>query len=131
MRRVATCSCGELRVTCEGEPVRLSVCHCLDCQKRTGSAFGAQARFPESRVQVEGSPRHFSRTADSGALLDFGFCAGCGSTVFYINSAVPGFVGVAVGCFADPSFGQPRFSVHESRRHGWAVVAGDDVEHTE
>ncbi len=111
--------------------MRLSVCHCLDCQKRTGSAFGVQARFPENRVEIEGLPRRFSRTADSGARLDFRFCADCGSTVFYTNSAIPGFVGVAVGCFADPSFGQPRLSVYESRRHGWAVVAGHDVEHSE
>src|SRR6185295_9046576 len=33
MTRRATCSCGQLRVTCTGEPVRLSMCHCLECQK--------------------------------------------------------------------------------------------------
>ena len=39
--RTATCSCGQLRLACEGEPVRISICHCLECQKRTGSIFGA------------------------------------------------------------------------------------------
>ena len=33
-KRTATCRCGQLQVTCEGEPVRVSVCHCLDCQRR-------------------------------------------------------------------------------------------------
>ena len=42
--RDASCSCGQLHLTCEGEPVRISVCHCLACQQRTGSAFGVQAR---------------------------------------------------------------------------------------
>lgn len=33
--RQASCSCGQLRLTCAGEPVRISVCHCLECQRRT------------------------------------------------------------------------------------------------
>ena len=37
--REASCSCGRIRLRCKGEPVRISVCHCLECQKRTGSAF--------------------------------------------------------------------------------------------
>ena len=52
--RTASCRCGQLHARCEGEPVRVSVCHCLECQKRTGSAFAAQARWPEERVIVTG-----------------------------------------------------------------------------
>ena len=53
--REAQCSCGQLRLTCEGEPVRISICHCLDCQRRTGSVFGTQARFPRGQVtRIEG-----------------------------------------------------------------------------
>ena len=46
--RHAACSCGQLRLTVEGEPVRVSICHCLACQRRTGSVFGVQARFRRS-----------------------------------------------------------------------------------
>jgi hypothetical protein len=52
--RVATCRCVNLRAECAGEPVRVSVCHCLECQRRTGSAFSVQARFPAGSVEVEG-----------------------------------------------------------------------------
>jgi hypothetical protein len=52
--RIATCSCEQLKVTCTGEPVRISMCHCLACQRRTGSVFGVQARFPSDNVQIEG-----------------------------------------------------------------------------
>ena len=45
-RRRAECSCGQLAITVEGEPLRLSICHCLACQRRTGGVFGIQARFP-------------------------------------------------------------------------------------
>ena len=48
--REAACSCGQLRVAVEGEPVRISMCHCLACQRQTGSAFSMQARYPNERV---------------------------------------------------------------------------------
>ena len=51
---VATCRCGNLRAECAEEPLRVSVCHCLECQRRTGSAFSAQTRFPTGSVKIEG-----------------------------------------------------------------------------
>lgn len=50
----ARCGCGALRAICVGAPVRVSVCHCLDCKRRTGSAFSWNARFRSARVRVEG-----------------------------------------------------------------------------
>ena len=64
--RTATCMCGQLTATCDGEPFRISVCHCLDCQKRSGSSFAAQARFPADRVTTSGDALVYVRTADSG-----------------------------------------------------------------
>src|SRR3546814_12386839 len=46
----ATCRCGQLRAVCEGEPVRVSVFHCLECQKRSGGAFAAKEGWPEGRA---------------------------------------------------------------------------------
>jgi hypothetical protein len=70
MAREAACSCGQLRVTVEGEPVRVSMCHCLACQRRTGSAFGIQARWPVEQVQIEGRYREFVRVSDDGEERD-------------------------------------------------------------
>jgi hypothetical protein len=119
--RKASCSCGQLTAVVTGEPVRVSVCHCLACQKRTGSVFGAQARFPEACVVVAGESRAYARVADSGHTLTFHFCPVCGASVHYSNDALPGFVGIPIGAFADPSFEQPAFSVYERSRHVWVV----------
>ena len=130
--RHATCSCGQLRVACEGEPVRVSICHCLECQRRTGSVFGAQARFPETQVRIEGRSTVWSRPGDSGGAVTLHFCPVCGSTVYWRIQAVPDLVAVAIGAFADPGFGSPRHSVYERSRHGWVVVpGGPGVEHLE
>ena len=120
--RNAACACGQLRLACRGEPVRISVCHCLDCQRRTGSAFGVQARFPLADVAIEGESRTFTRSSDSGNPVTLHFCATCGSTVCWELQAVPGFLAVAVGAFADPQFPQPWISVFEARRHPWVAI---------
>jgi hypothetical protein len=129
--RTAACRCGALTATCEGEPVRISACHCLACQRRTGSAFSAQARFPAEKVRLEGAATTFVRTADSGNQITYRFCPTCGSTVAYEGELYPGLIAIPLGAFADPAFPPPRFSVWESRRHAWTGVAGEEVEHTD
>ncbi|MFL0414106.1 GFA family protein [uncultured Sphingomonas sp.] len=119
-RRTASCSCGQLRVTCEGEPGRISICHCLDCQRRTGSIFGMQARFAAKQVEVAGVSTSWTRQGDSGSSSTFHSCPRCSATVYWQPDGAPELVYVAVGAFADPTFPPPRVSVYEERRHGWA-----------
>jgi hypothetical protein len=123
--RIATCSCGQLRVTCVGEPVRVSICHCLECQKRTGSVFAAQARFRREAVTIEGRATHWTRVGDSGGSAMFSFCPVCGSTVSWGAPDMPEFVLVAVGAFADPGFPPPSVSVYDARAHPWALALGE------
>jgi hypothetical protein len=120
--RIASCSCGRLRVTCAGEPARVSMCHCLECQKRTGAPFGAQARFDRSQVSSEGAVTEFERIGDEGNRITFRFCPTCGSTVYWTLSGLPDIVAVALGNFADRDLPTPRISVYENRRHPWVIV---------
>ena len=117
--RLASCSCGKLTVSTQGEPTRVSICHCLACQKRTGSVFGAQARFPADAVIFAGQSSEYVRIGDEGTSARFHFCPECGSTVFYLPDAIPGVVVIPVGAFAAPDFPQPRVSVYEARKHRW------------
>lgn len=126
--RRATCHCGQLAITCAGEPVRISICHCLDCQRRTGSAFGVQARFRRAEVTAEGRSSTFTRAGDSGGRATFHFCPDCGSSVYWEPHEMPELVLVAVGGFADPSFPLPSVSVYDERMHPW-VGLPDGIEH--
>ena len=117
-------------MTCEGEPVRVSMCHCLACQQRTGSVFGVQARYPREQVtSIEGAKAEFVRTGDSGGRVTFRFCPTCGSTVYWDIDKMPDFIAVAVGAFADMSFPTPKIAVYEARRHPWALMPALEVEH--
>lgn len=57
--RTATCACEQLRVTCTSDPMKISLCHCLDCQKRTGSTFGVAAFFPRKDIEASGAFRTY------------------------------------------------------------------------
>jgi hypothetical protein len=116
--RTASCSCGQLRIEVTGEPRGVGVCHCLECQRRTGSVFAALASF-RAPFAVTGRATEYVRTGDEGARFRFRFCPVCGSTVFHTEEGVEGSVGVAVGAFADPSFPPPQVSVYDWRRHPW------------
>lgn len=127
--RVATCRCGSLRVKCTGEPVRVSVCHCFECQRRTGSVFSAQARFPAHSVSVTGEFSIFVRRADSGNSLTYQFCPGCGSTVAYAIDAWPDVIAVPLGCFAEADFPEPAYSIYERTKRQWVSITSDALEH--
>lgn len=127
--RVASCRCGQLQACCEGDPVRVSVCHCFECQKRTGSAFGAQARWPAENVSLTGNFREWAYTGDSGNEVRFRFCPDCGSTVAYSGAEMSGFIAVPIGAFASTDLPWPGFSIYEERRQPWAAILGGDVEH--
>jgi len=123
--RVASCSCGQLRLSTNEEPLRVSVCHCLACQRRTGSVFGAQARFHERAVQISGDSTVYVRVGDEGRKATFHFCPQCGSTVYYRLEGRPEHVAVPVGAFAEPGFPAPSFSVYEERMHPWVGLPPD------
>ncbi len=124
--RTAACACGRLTARCTGEPERVSICHCLDCKRRTGSAFSYNATFPEAQVAVSGPSTRFRRTGDEGHWCEYQFCPGCGSTVAYGIERRPGMVTVPVGAFADPDFPEPRFSVFGELRHKWCRLETEE-----
>jgi len=123
MKRIATCACEQLRVTCAGEPGKVALCHCLDCQKRTGSTYGVAAFFPRRAVEAAGPSHTYRRAGDSGFAVTFHFCPHCGSTVFWEPARRPEVIAVAVGSFADPAFPAPSQSVYNERRHLWVPAS--------
>jgi len=117
--RTAACSCGQLSIELQGEFRGAGICHCLACQRRTGSVFAALAGFAPP-WRVSGEAREYSRTGDGGAVFRFRFCPVCGTNLFHTEEGYEDrSVSVAVGGFADPDFPAPQDSVYDCRRHSW------------
>jgi len=112
----------------------LSVCHCLNCKKRSGSAFAVQARWPRTQVTIDGASKTFVIIADSGNRATFHFCPKCGSDVYYeidgkFDDKFNDLIAIPLGAFDDPYFGWPAYSVWEQRKHDWIEIVGDGIEH--
>jgi hypothetical protein len=100
------CVCGAVRYVVQGEPERVTVCHCTWCQRRTGTAFGVEAVFKLENVTITGDSRRTYRhiSDQSGRWLDQDFCARCGANIGFTLEAVPGIRTLAAGSFDDPSW---------------------------
>ncbi len=118
-----SCCCGQLQVVTKEQPIRVSVCHCYACQQRTGSAFGAQARFNQDNVTITGEATKYTRTGDGGSEIDFYFCPKCGSTVYY--KLDPTDTIIPIGIFANNNFPAPKMAIYEERKHHWLDLTGD------
>jgi len=120
----ARCRCGALTLALPGPSKLVVACHCLDCQRRTGAPFGVGAFYPVGAVTVSGTPKEFTRDAESGKKVRSYFCPNCGSTVYWKADILPSHIGVAVGALADPHYPAPVRSVFEQSKHDWVQIDG-------
>jgi hypothetical protein len=127
MERTAQCQCGSLRAVTSGEPIRVSICHCITCQQRTGSVFSCNCYFWKSSVRIEGKANLYARGAESGREVRNYFCSGCGTTLYWEADVAPDVYGMAVGAFNSPGLSPPAFSFWEESMHSWVSVP--DVQH--
>ncbi|MBQ0710354.1 MULTISPECIES: GFA family protein [unclassified Ochrobactrum] len=118
----AQCACGNLKVTPHEPPLLTALCHCLACQRRTGSPFSANAFYSIDCIEISGASTEFIRTAESGRKVRMHFCPSCGSTVYWRPEGAPSMIGVAVGSFADPTFPPPALSIFEQSKHAWVPL---------
>ena len=128
MKNFASCNCGKLTLCAEDKPIRVSICHCFECQKRTGSAYAAQARFSIDKVSISGDCKDYTRTGDSGSKITFSFCTDCGSTMFYKFRDLPEVIIIPLGVFEAPEFPAPSISVYEERKLPWVTLPAG-IEH--
>jgi hypothetical protein len=120
------CLCGAVRYVYEGEPGPANYCHCTDCRRRTGSAFNVSVRGEAASLRLlGGSPKGFTKAADSGNELTRFFCPDCGSPLWTAPQRYPGTVFIAAGCIDDPSLVRPKHQSWTDSRVPWAEVAHD------
>jgi hypothetical protein len=120
--RTASCRCGALKAKARGEPARISVCHCLPCKARSGSAFSWNATYAEGQVETEGEAASWTRIAGEGRWCTYHFCATCGSTAWYRIEARPGMITIPAGNFGNPGFGEPAVSWFVERQCPWVRI---------
>ena len=121
--REGGCQCGAVRYRVEGEPRGLAVCHCTECQRQSGSAFGMSLIVPRESFQLlRGEPKTFTRTADSGRLVECAFCPACGTRVYHAPEAMRDTLNLKPGTLDDTSWLTPRVHVWTQEKQPWVVI---------
>lgn len=124
----AECQCGQLSVELLGPTTAVVACHCIACQRRSGSPFGVLAYYPTDQLTMSGEAKRFKRQTDEGNSFENFFCPECGSTVYARAGKHLTMIGIPVGAIADPDFQAPVRSVWEQSKHKWVAVPGE-VQH--
>jgi hypothetical protein len=129
MQHDAKCQCGRLTTRISGDPQFVGACHCRECQKRTGSAFGAGAYFHKEQVRLEGTATTYTRQGHSGRDLRYSFCPTCGTTLYWEIDAWPESCSVVLGSVAlgsldDPTRHTPTYSRREQSSLNWVELPG-------
>jgi hypothetical protein len=116
------CLCGAVRFTAQFPSRWVAHCHCTRCQRAHGAAFVTWVGVDASRVSVQNpdnSLRWFS-TAGGG---DRGFCAVCGSSLFFRSGNWPGELHIARALFTDPVDRAPQAHAYYDTHVSWVRLA--------
>ncbi len=100
-------------------------CHCLDCQKSTGSGKARIIAIPESSLTVKGTLKYYSVVGTDGATVNRGFCENCGSPVMSAVVGLEGYEGIKLikaGSLDDSSWVTVNANIWKSSARHWDTV---------
>jgi hypothetical protein len=122
VQRQGGCSCGEVRYRLAAEPLFVHCCHCLNCQRQTGSAFVINVLIEADRVEVlAGEPRPIDVPRDDGSVQRIFRCPTCQVAV-YSEYGLPGVVFVRGGTLDDPAGITPDVHIYTRSKLPWIAL---------
>ncbi len=123
------CLCGALRYKVVGDPLGVAICHCVNCQRNTGSAFSVNATFPAGTMTLEGIPSVYEDVGDTGSVVRRIFCGTCGTPIESQSVySVPNYIVIKAGTFDNPADFPPDCEVYCDSKLPW-VELGDKITH--
>jgi len=121
--RTGGCECGALRYAISREPLATAVCHCTQCQRQSGSAFGMTLVVPRDGFAfTQGEPKRYVTKSDSGADKECIFCGDCGVRICNRLSSLPNTLNIKPGTLDDTSSLTPSFVVWTSSKQAWTPL---------
>lgn len=119
------CQCGGVNYTVSEKPLTGHACHCKECQKRSGSAFGISLVIAINAFFLTGKLQAFSRIADSGYRLTQHFCPICGNTVYSENERRPNAIVLHPGTLDQTDWIELNRMIWISRAQKWYSLPSD------
>ena len=123
--REGGCSCGCVRYRLTDEPLFVHCCHCLNCQRQTGSAFVVNVLIETDRVELlAGDPAVVEVPRDDGSAQRIYRCPGCQVAV-YSQYTWPQLRFVRAGTLDDPSSVSPDVHIFTRSKVPWVELPPD------
>ena len=120
------CACGEVRYRLTSAPMFNHCCHCLDCQRQTGSAFVLNALIETDRIDItKGEPRPTSVPTDSGRPHDVWRCPTCLTALWSDYGRRPALRFVRMGTLDDPMALKPDVHIFTRSKQPWVGLPAD------
>ena len=120
------CSCGAVRYRLTSAPMFVHCCHCLDCQRQTGSAFVINALIETDRIELlSGEPEPISMPTDSGRPHDIYRCPKCLTAVWSDYGRRPALRFLCVGTLDEPSALSPDVHIFTRTKLPWLRLPDD------
>ena len=117
------CACGRLRYRMQSMPMFVHCCHCMDCQRQTGTAFVLNALIETDRVALQsGEVRPYVMPTDSGRPHTVFRCADCGTTVWSEYGGLKTLRFVRVGTLDDPRLLSPDVHIYVRSKLPWITL---------
>jgi hypothetical protein len=121
--RTGGCQCGATHYEVTGEPKQVLACHCTDCQKQSGSAFGLVMVVEEDAFRlIEGEVKTFVSTSDAGREKTGAFCPKCGSRIYHLIAWRPGMLSVRAGTLDETGWLQPTVHLWTRSKQPWISI---------
>ena len=120
------CHCGALTYEAEIDPKGVTVCHCTDCQKMSGTAFRTVIRADKGKFSMlSGEPKIYVKTAESGTARAMGFCGNCGTQIFGTSVGEgPKIYGIRVGTVTQSTLLSPKQQIWTRSAQPWLCEVG-------
>lgn len=118
------CACGLVRYRLKSGPLFVHCCHCLWCQRETGSAFALNAMIETDRVIIDaGSPEIVATPSDSGKGQKVARCPQCRVALWSHYAGAGDLVAfVRVGTLEEPHRASPDIHIFTASKQPWVVI---------
>ena len=122
------CQCGALRYQLTEPPLMIYACHCTNCQRISGSAFGLAANIKETSLEfTSGEPATVTWRSDAGNERYGSFCGGCGCRIAHGQIPSIGVLSLRAGTFDDPSWVVPAGHTWTRSAQPWFRFGDEDI----
>jgi len=116
------CSCGAIRYRLAADPLITHCCHCLNCQRQTGSAFVVNALIEKARFELlAGDPWPVDVPRDDGSTQRVFRCPACQIAVFSEYTR-PDVLFVRAGTLDDPAQVAPDVHIYTRSKLPWVTL---------